>query len=63
MRPVENYEVFTARPNRPLRLNGDVRAADPNDAEVYADLMYDEWRWEQMFVVPSKALIKVIRPE
>jgi hypothetical protein len=63
MRPVENYEVFTARPNQPLRLNGSVRAADPNDAEVYADLMYDEWRWQQMFVVPSRALVKVIRPE
>ena len=63
MRPVENYEVFTARPNQPLRHNGTVRAADANDAEVYADLMYDEWRWQQMFVVPSRALIKVIRPE
>ena len=63
MRRVENYEVFTARPNQPLRHNGSVRAADPNDAEVYADLMYDEWRWEQMFVVPSKALVRVIRPE
>jgi 1,2-phenylacetyl-CoA epoxidase PaaB subunit len=63
MRRVENYEVFTARPNLPLRHNGSVRAADPNDAEVYADLMYDEWRWRQMFVVPSRALIKVIRPE
>ena len=63
MRRVENYEVFTARPNRPLRHNGSVRAADPNDAEVYADLMYDEWRWRQMFVVPSMALIKVILPD
>jgi len=63
MRPVKNYEVFTARPNQPLRHNGDLRAADPSDAEVYADLMYDEWRWEQMLVVPSEALVKVIRPE
>ena len=44
MRPVENYEVFTARPNQPLRHNGSLRAADPHDAEVYGDLMYDEWR-------------------
>ena len=63
MRAVEDYQVFTARPNHPLRHNGSVRAADPKDAEVYADLMYDEWRWEQMFVVPTNALVPVIRPE
>jgi hypothetical protein len=25
--------------------------------------MYDEWRWREMFVVPSNAIIRVIRPE
>lgn len=63
MRSIEDYEVFTARPNQPLRHNGSVRAADPSDAEVYANLMYDEWRWKQMFVVPSKAIVRVIKPE
>lgn len=65
MRPVENYEVFTARAGEehPLRHNGNVRAADPKDAGVYALLMYDEWRWREMFVVPEKALVHVIRPE
>ena len=65
MRPVENYEVFTARvgAEHPLRHNGNVRAADPRDAGVYAHFMYDEWRWREMFVVPSKAIIRVIRPE
>ena len=65
MRPVESYEVFTARvgEEHPLRHIGNVRASDPEDAGVYAHLMYDEWRWRQMFVVPTKALVRVIRPE
>jgi hypothetical protein len=69
MQPVENYEVFTARAGKgsaerhfPLRHNGNVRAAEPVDAAVYAHLMYDEWRWREMFVVPSKDIIRVIRP-
>jgi hypothetical protein len=65
MRPVENYEVFTARVGKesPLRHNGNVRGSEPIDAAVYAHLMYDEWRWREMFVVPSKAIVRVIRPE
>ncbi len=70
MRPVENYEVFTARDSKgsaeksfPLRHNGNVRAAEPRDAAVYAHLMYDEWRWRGMFVVPTDSIIRVIRPE
>jgi hypothetical protein len=47
----------------PLRHNGNVRAAEPRDAAVYAHLMYDEWRWREMFVVPSGAIVQVIRPE
>jgi len=65
MRPVENYEVFTARVGEEslLRHNGNVRAAEPRDAAVYAHLMYDEWRWREMFVVPSKSIVQIIRPE
>ncbi|TCJ14853.1 hypothetical protein E0L93_14045 [Rubrobacter taiwanensis] len=70
MRPVENYEVFAARSKKgsagkefPLRHNGNVRAAEPREAAVYAHLMYDEWHWREMFVVPSKAIVRVIRPE
>ena len=65
MRPVDNYEVFTARTGEdsPLRHNGNVRASEPVDAGVYAHLMYDEWRWREMCVVPSTAIIRVIRPE
>jgi len=65
MRPVENYEVFTARvgEDHPLRHNGNVRASEPRDAAVYAHLMYDEWRWREMFVVPSATIVRVIRPE
>jgi hypothetical protein len=65
MRPVENFEVFTARTGEesPLRHNGNVRASEPVHAAVYAHLMYDEWRWREMFVVPSEAIVRVIRPE
>ncbi|WP_119068455.1 hypothetical protein [Rubrobacter indicoceani] len=64
MRPVDNYEVFTARPpDAPLRHNGNVRGSEPVDAAVYAHLMYDEWRWREMFVVPSREIVKVIRPK
>lgn len=65
MRPVEPYEVFAARTgvDHPLRHIGSVRGATPRDAAVYAELMYDEWRWREMFVVPSEALVRVIRPE
>ena len=65
MRPVENYEVFAARVGKesPLRHIGNVRGAEPIDAAVYAHLMYDEWRWRETFVVPSKAIVRVIRPE
>lgn len=62
--PTETYEVFTARSGEghPLRHNGNVRAADPKLAGVYARTMYDEWRWREMFVVPRRAIVWVIRP-
>jgi hypothetical protein len=70
MRPVENYEVFTARSGRgsvekdfALRHNGNVRASEPREAAVYAHLMYDEWRWREMFVVPTDSIVRVIRPQ
>jgi len=60
---LENYEVFTARPGHPLRHNGNVRASSPEEAAVYARLMYDEWRWKEMFVVPERSIVRVIDPE
>jgi 1,2-phenylacetyl-CoA epoxidase PaaB subunit len=59
----ETYEVFTARGGgQPLRHAGSVRAPDPQVAAVFARTMYDEWRWREMFVVPRKAIVRVIRP-
>ncbi len=65
MRPVDNYEVFTARvgEENPLRHNGSLRASEPKYAAVYAHLMYDAWRWREMFVVPSEAIVRIRRPE
>lgn len=67
MPPVVNYEVFTARRGKkgedhPLRHNGNVRASQPKDAAIYAHLMYDEWYWREMFVVPGESIVRVIRP-
>ena len=65
MRPTKTYEVFAARAGaeQPLRHTGSVRASDAKAAAVFAHTMYDEWRWQAMFVVPREALIVVKKAE
>ena len=65
MRPTKTYEVFAARAgaDQLLRHTGSVRASDPKTAAVFAHTMYDEWRWQAMFVVPREALIVVKKAE
>jgi hypothetical protein len=59
----EPYEVFARRkPDEPLLHIGTVGASEPDDAEVYAYKLYDQWRWSEMFVAPSRALVSVRRP-
>jgi 1,2-phenylacetyl-CoA epoxidase PaaB subunit len=60
----EVWEVF-ARHDRERRAHhlGTVRAAGPKDATVFAVMMYDERRWQEMFVVPRAAVVTVIAPE
>lgn len=49
---VELYEVFARHSKEPaLHHVGEVRAATPRDAEVFAYAMYDERKWVEMFVV------------
>ena len=61
----EIYEVFAARAEKgePLRNVGAVRAVTLREAAIFAHKLYDEWRWREMFVVPRRAMIQVIRPD
>jgi 1,2-phenylacetyl-CoA epoxidase PaaB subunit len=58
------WEVY-ARHDREERAHhvGTVRAAGPKDARVFAFMMYDERRWQEMFVVPRAAVVPVVAPE
>jgi 1,2-phenylacetyl-CoA epoxidase PaaB subunit len=59
----EEWDVF-AREDRsvPMRHVGSVEAVDAGDAEVFATTLYDEFRWVEMFIVPRRAIIEVVRP-
>lgn len=59
----EVWEVF-ARHDREARAHhvGTVRAAGAKDAAVFAVMMYDERRWQELFVAPRAAVIPVISP-
>jgi 1,2-phenylacetyl-CoA epoxidase PaaB subunit len=60
----EYYQVFARRKaDEPLQHIGTVGASEPDDAEVFAFKLYDQWRWSEMFVAPSRRLIQVVRPE
>jgi 1,2-phenylacetyl-CoA epoxidase PaaB subunit len=60
----EAWDVY-ARHDREERAHhlGTVHAAGPSDARVFAYMMYDERRWQEMFVVPRAAVIPVVAPE
>jgi 1,2-phenylacetyl-CoA epoxidase PaaB subunit len=60
----EVWEVF-ARHDREARARhvGTVRAAGVGDAKVFAFMMYDERRWQEMFVAPRSAVVHVVVPE
>jgi 1,2-phenylacetyl-CoA epoxidase PaaB subunit len=61
---VEVWEVY-ARHDREERAHhlGTVQAVGPKDARVFAVMMYDERRWQEMFVVPRAAIASLIAPE
>jgi 1,2-phenylacetyl-CoA epoxidase PaaB subunit len=60
----EVWEVF-ARHDREAKAHhvGTVRAVGAKDAKVFAFMMYDERRWQEMFVAPRSAVVAVIVPE
>jgi 1,2-phenylacetyl-CoA epoxidase PaaB subunit len=61
---MEVWEVY-ARHDREERAHhlGTLRAAGARDARVFAVMMYDERRWQEMFVVPRAAVLTVVAPE
>ena len=60
----EVWEVY-ARHDREERARhvGTVRAVGAKDAKVFAFMMYDERRWQEMFVAPRSAVVPVIVPD
>ena len=58
------WEVY-ARHDREERAHhvGTVRAVGHKDARVFAFMMYDERRWQEMFVAPRAAVVSVVAPE
>jgi 1,2-phenylacetyl-CoA epoxidase PaaB subunit len=59
---IQIYEVFAkVKAEEPLRHCGNVMAADPDGAKVYAYKMYDEFPWTEMIVIPRREMITVIK--
>ena len=60
----EVWEVY-ARHDREARAHhlGTLRAAGPADARVFAFMLYDERKWQEMFVIRRTDVIPVITPE
>lgn len=55
-----DWEVFArSELSAPVRHVGTVAADRPEDAEVFACKLYDEWSWKEMFVVPRQELVRV----
>jgi len=60
----EYYQLFARRKkDEPLQHIGTVGASEPDDAEVFAYKLYDQWRWTELFVAPSRSLVQVRRPD
>jgi 1,2-phenylacetyl-CoA epoxidase PaaB subunit len=58
------FEVFARHDREPeLRHLGQVQADTEADAVVFAYTLYDERKWQDMFVVPKRAITQLIRPE
>lgn len=63
-RAESTYEVFARHSREPeLHHIGEVQAVDDEDAVVFAYTLYDERRWDEMFVVPRASVTTLIRPE
>lgn len=58
------YQVYVRHDREPtLHQGGEVQADNDADAVIFAHTLYDERRWQDMFVVPAAAIIRLIEPE
>lgn len=58
------YQVYVRHgKDRQLHQGGEVQADTATDAVIFAHTLYDERRWQDMFVVPKAAIITLIEPE
>jgi hypothetical protein len=60
----DTWEVF-ARQDRslPIRHIGRVDdAVNVDDATVFAYTLYEEWKWADMFIVPRRSVVQVVKP-
>lgn len=59
-----SYEVFARHAkDDALAHVGMVRAADADDAEVFAFTIYDERKWAELVVVPRSSIVTVVPPD
>lgn len=55
------YEVFAKfQSDEPLHHIGNVVAADPELASMYAYTLYNEWTWSELIIVPRRDIATVI---
>ena len=58
-----DWEVFArSELDAPLRHVGTVAADRPDDADVFAWKLYDEWTWKEMFVIPRADVVRLLPP-
>lgn len=61
---LRGYQVFARHDKEPaLHQIGEVQAETHADAVIFAHTLYDERRWQDMFVVPRGAVTILIEPE
>ena len=59
----ERWEVFARHEaSQPIRHVGTVEAATPDDAEVFATTVYEEFKWIDMFIAPRRSIVTVVDP-
>jgi 1,2-phenylacetyl-CoA epoxidase PaaB subunit len=63
MTRADRYEVFARQDaDIPVRHIGQVEAATIDDAVVFAYTLYEEWKWNDMFIVPRNEIEQIVKP-
>ncbi len=57
------YEVFARQDaDIPIRHIGQVEASTIDDAVVFAYTLYEEWKWNDMFIVSRNEIEQIVKP-